>query len=467
MASLLQERGLTVDGVIAKIRTYGEVVEFLESCPVMEYGEASLKRVQALDRHFEQVSKAFDTIIIGGANGKSSVMNFAAKLFQEENYKVGIAYTSHFLTFNERCVVADEQIANKQFAEVVNRVINAVELENLAATAHEIMLMASLLYFKDTGVDVALIEVGIGGIYDAANVCSPLITAVTRIAHDHGNILGNDLDVVAKEIVGIARPGAWFISAEQSKIRLAKMKEWVEERGGNWAMPIRKLAALPYIFEQLYGRTASLAERIVQLYVEEIKGKFSPFLRGNLLATQRGQRGRPTIEAKRRAELNPIKTLKTFWNEQFSLLRGRFELLEREKPTILLDNAHNVDALNNVFLGIRLLHYQRSLKGFALILGLESFHDVTEIMKLIRYLFKKVNGQVFFVPVPGAAESHDPAELAKLALEMNVKAKSFATFAEAFEATNKIVDERQGLVAITGSASLVSEYWKLKGTKRF
>jgi hypothetical protein len=270
-----------------------------------------------------------------------------------------------------------------------------------------------------------------------------------------------------KELLGVAKPGAWFISAEQSKIRLAKMKELVEEMGGKWAMPIRKLAALPYIFEQLYGRTVSLAERIVQLYVEDIKGKFSPFLRGNLLATQRGQRGRPTIEAKRRAELNPMKTLKSFWNEQFGLLRGRFELLDREKPTILLDNAHNVDALNNVFLGIRLLHYQRALKGFVLVLGLEKFHDVDELMKAVRYLFKKVNGQIFFVPLSNGKPCHDPVELAKMAHEMGIKTKAFTAFAEAFETAAKAVDERTGLVAITGSPELVSEYWKHKGIKRF
>ncbi len=467
MASLIKDSSRVQDGVLGKIRTYGEVVEFLDACPAMEYGDVALRRMQELDKLFDNTASKFETILVGGTNGKSSTMHFAAKLLMEEGFKVGIAYSTHLLTYNERCVMQGEQIPNKQFAEIVNEVINTAQMAKLSVTAFEILTMAHLLYFKAQGVDVALVEVGMGGAKDITTVCNPIIAAVTRIAEDHADILGNDLDQITHEMIGITKPASWFISAEQSKIRLQKMKDWVEEREGKWAMPIRKLAALPYIFEQLYGRSASLAERIAQIYVEDIKGKFSPFLRGNLLATQRGQRGRPTIEAKRRAELNPIKTLKGFWNEQFNLLRGRFEVLDKEKPTILLDNAHNVDALNNVFLGIRLLHYQRSLKGFTLIMGIESHIDMNEVMKLVRYLFKKVNGQVFFVPLPDNKLSCDIEKLVDLARELNVKAKAFASFTEAFDAACKTVDERSGLVAICGSASLVSEYWKAKGIKRF
>src|SRR3990172_6750753 len=76
----------------------------------------------------------------------------------------------------------------------------------------------------------------------------------------------------------------------------------------------------------------------------------------NFMENKKGKRGRPTLEAKRQAELHPIQTLKGFWTEHFDLLRGRFELLDKEKPTMLIDNANNLDAFSNLFLGIRLLH---------------------------------------------------------------------------------------------------------------
>ena len=455
------------EGALGKIRSYSEVVEYLDGLKSIEHGEASLKRMQKLDKIFDNVSQAVPTILVGGSNAKSSTINFASKLLKEEGYKVGAVYSSHFLSYNERLSLESVTIQNKRFTELLNEVINAAEMSKIVATSFELMTMAALLYFKAEQVDVALLEVGLGGLYDATNICSPKICALTRVAEDHVDVLGKDLDAQTREMIGIAKAGSWFVSAEQSKIRLQKMKDWVEERGAKWAMPIRKLATLPYIFEQLYGRSASLAERIAQIFVEEINGKFSPFLRGNLLATQRGQRGRPTLEAKRAAELNPIKTLKSFWHETFELLRGRFELLDKEKPTILLDNAHNVDALSNVFLGIRLLHYQRTLNGLALVIGLDEYHNISEVMKYVRYLFKKVPGQIFFVPVPGSKLYHEPLELVRIAQNMHLKAKASFSFEEAFQMAKNAVDERQGLVAICGSAALVTEYWKIKGIKKF
>jgi hypothetical protein len=244
------------------------------------------------------------------------------------------------------------------------------------------------------------------------------------------------------------------------------MKTWVEERGAQWAMPIRKLATLPYIYEQLYGRIASLGERIAQIYVEDVKGKFSPFLRGNLLATQKGQRGRPTLEAKRHAELNPIKTLKSFWGEQFDLLHGRFQLLDKEKPSILLDNSSNLDAFANLFLGVRLLHYQKPLKGLVMIMGFSKVVNSMEAIKLIRYLLKKVNGQIVFIPLPGNITSHDTQDLLMMAKELNVKARGCANFAEAFDQAKTMVDERDGLIVAAGSHDMIGEYWKYRGIKK-
>ncbi len=465
MASVIKQTTSSPKRVLGELRSYNEVVEFLDGLKKHEYSETSFKRMQTLDKLCDSASTKVDTILVGGANGKSSTINFAAKLLAKEGFKVGAVYSSHFLNYTERVSIDGAPIPTKQFADTVNEVINTATVNKIKPTSFELVMLASLLHFQKEKVDVVLLEVGIGGLYDATNICRPKICALTRVAQDHNDILTDDLDKVMYEMIGIAKKNSWFISAEQSKIRLQKMKLLVDERGAQWAMPIRKLAALPYIFEQLYGRSASLAERIAQIYVEDVKQKFSPFLRGNLLATQRGQRGRPTLEAKRQAELNPIKTLKAFWSDEFSLLRGRFELLDKEKPTILLDNAHNLDALTNLFLGIRLLHYQRPLKGLSIIMGIAKFHNVDEIMKLVRYLFKKVSGEVYFVPL--ATPHHTPEELVVIAKELNVKAKACRSFTEAFETVKKTVDEREGLVAITGCPSLITEYWKLKGLKKF
>lgn len=456
-----------IDSSVGKVRSYNEVIEYLDALKPAEYSEVSLHRMKELDQLFDNITSKVDTILVGGTNGKSLTIHFAAKLLKEEGFKVGMLYSTHVLTYNERISTNFEVISNKTFTDIVNEVINVVEAHNIKATTHEILVIATLLHFYAEKVNVVLLEVNYGGKYDATAYLTPKIAAITRVAEDSVGLLGTDLDAMAFELLGIAKPNTWFISSEQSKLRLQKMKTWCEEHEVKWAMPIRKLASLPYIYEQLYGRVASLGERIAQIYVEDIKGKFSPFLRGNLLATQKGQRGRPTLEAKRHAELNPIKTLKSFWNEQFDLLRTRFELLDKEKPSLLLDNASNLDAFTNLFLGIRLLHYQKPLKGLALILGLSKANNVMEAIKLVRYLLKKVNGQIFFVQLPGDSTAHDATSLAVMAKELNVKAKACVSFKEAFEQAKTVVDERDGIIVISGSTNVVSEYWKYRGIKKF
>lgn len=454
-----------VVGKEKKGRSYSEVVALLDALKLYDYSEQAVQRMQKLDQVCGSPSSKLDIVLVGGTNGKSSTMHFASKLLKEEGYKTGIVYSKSTLTYNERINIETEDISNKAFAEFVEEVIDIAEENKIQATSYEVIMMASLKYFLTEDIKVVLIEVYSGGRLDAAVAFKPVIAAVTRIAEDQYNLLDKDLDQAAFEMLAIAKKGCWFVSAEQSKLRLQKMKTWIDERDIKWAMPIRKLASLPYMYEQLFGRSASLGERIAQIYVEDIQGKFSPFLRGNLLATQKGQRGRPTLEAKRQSELNPIKTLKMFWNDQFSLLKGRFELLDKEKPSILLDNAENIDALENFFLGVRLLHYQKSLKGLAVIIGISESVNLTEVLKLIRYLTKKVGGEIFFVPLQGKP-CHSVQTLVTEAKELNIKAKGFTSFNEAFEQAKTVVDERDGLVIVTGSLSLITEYWKNRGMKK-
>jgi len=448
-----------------QVKSHKEVISFLDSLKIIEYNSHSLERMKQLDKHFGNISQTIDVILVGGTNGKSSTIHFARQLLQEEGFKVGAAYSSHILNYNERVAVNEQTISNKAFTDTANEVIAIAQSNKIDATSYEIMLMTAMLHFKAENVKIALFEVGLGGKLDATNIFNPKIAAITRVAKDQADVLGDDLDAITFDMLEIAKKETWLVSAEQSKIRLNKMKKWAADRNIKWAMPIRKLAALPYMFEQLYGRAASLGERIAQIYVEDVCKKFSPFLRGNLLATQKGQRGRPTLEAKRNAELNPIKTLKKFWKDGFTLPPGRFELLDKEKPSILLDNADNLDAFENLFLGVRLLHYQRPLKDLTMIIGLPASLEALETVKLVRYLLKKVTGQALFVSIPGQA-SHDPGELATMAKELGFKARACKSFAEAFEIVKQTVDEREGLAVVTGHQNLVTEYWKNRGIKK-
>jgi dihydrofolate synthase/folylpolyglutamate synthase len=466
---------ITSSSTVAKVEQhlekpihYGDIIARLETAPVSEYSAAAVERMAQLDAALGHISQKITVILVAGTNGKSLAIHFAAKLFREEGISVGECYSSHILSYNERISLNKHVLNNKTFSEAVVTVLAACDREKIAATAFEITTMAALVHFVQEGVSVALVETALGGCFDATAALPAKLVAITRIAEDQKDVLGQDLDVVAAQMVALAHPGAWVVSAEQSKLRLQKMKDAAQKGGINWAMPLRKTSALPYIFEQLYGRSASLGERIAQMYQEKICGVYSPFLMGSSLSIKQGQRGRPTLEAKRQATLNPVKSLKSFWAEQLDLLRGRFELLDKEKPTVLLDNADNMDAFNNLLLGIRLLHYQRPLKGFVLIVGLAVHIDLDEAMKALRYLLRKVGGVVFFIELPGGEASHSVSLLMKKAETFGLNAQAFLSLKEAFDEAKVLVDERYGLVAAAGSARVVASYWRtVRDIKRF
>ena len=386
---------------LGKQRSYNEVIEFLDAHWKTNTADKNLTMIKKLDQAFGTLSQKLNTVLVAGTNGKSLTINFSSQLLREEGLKVGTFYAPHILTYNERLSINNEMIANKTFTELGNEVINQAESMGLTLNSFEILTVMALLFFKNNNVDVALLEVSNGGAFNATNICTPKIAAITRVTPDNEE----HTKAAISDILGIVKQNTYVASADQSKLNLQVMHDIVKEKGGVWSMPIRKLAEVP--FEQLHGRCAALAERIAYTYVNNFTNK-NAIIANTILSKQEGTRGRPTLdEVKRRAE-NPKKTVGQFWKETSNLLPARFQLLDKEKPSLLLDNASNLDAFTNLLLGIRLLHYQKPLKGITLVLGCNNpALDLTEFVKLLRYFFKKTSGQVIVCPVAAVPGQQD------------------------------------------------------------
>lgn len=465
----------TSPSLLGKERNYNDIVAYLNAhWDANTPSSKTIERMQKLDQAFDTVSQKVDTILVTGSNGKSLTCHFASKLLQAEGLNVGILYSPHILTYNERFTINQTTITNKVFTDLANTVINTAESLGLEATTSEILTMMGLLYFAENKVDVALLEVGSGTHYDATNVCHAKVATITRATATSIDTDARTVTAHIDSMMDIVKAGTWVVAGDQNKLHLQIMEKTALSRGGNWAMPIRKLAALPYPFEQLHGRCGALAERISWLYIKNFREKpAEEVVVDTLLVRQKGQRGRPTIEAKKRSLENPKPSLEQFWNITTNTLAGRFQLLDKEKTTILLDNANNLDAFNNLLLGIRLLHYQRPLKGLTIIVGAahNTLHN-EEFLKLLRYFFKKTTGQLFVCPLneplPGNHEenSWNAEQVANDFKTMKIKAQAFKSFDEAFEAAKGSVDERYGLVVITGSQSILNSYWLNKGIKK-
>lgn len=472
MANINKQSATTNSVALGSPRNYNEVVEFLDSHWLEKHTDKNLTTIKKLDQALGYPTKNLPTIAVSGTNGKGLTIHFATKLFQEEGLKVGALYSPHLLTYNERVTINHESISIKAFTDLANDVITASETHGIKADSLEILTMISLLHFKNNNVDVVLLEMSEGGAADPVNVCSPKILAITRITDETMVPKESETTESIKNMLEAVNTGTHVVSADQSKLNLQVMADIVAAQGGKWAMPIRKLAPLAYPFEQLHGRSAALAERICQLFMDDSIEKNVTIVANSLLAKQKGQRGRPTLEAKRQSELNPKKTLEQFWKDEVCSLPAHFQVLDKEKPTILLDSARNLDALKNLLLGIRLLHYQKPLKGITFVFGCDKNEmNTEEFLRLLRYFTKKNSAQIIFCPiegnVPGVQEtSWDVEKITNDVKSLKIKAKAAKNFIEAFELAKKTVDERNGLVVIAGSHSILSEYWKYKEVKK-
>lgn len=470
MKNLSTHKQSTSKGVVpGKHYSYHELVEYLDGCWLNDRKDSSLFCMKKLDKAFGNVSKKIDTILVTGTNGKSLTTYFTTRLLQQEGLSVGSLYAPHLLTYNERFVYNNETISNKQFADIGNEVIHTAETLGLKPHALDILTVMAFLYFSRQRVDVVLLELTDLHGTDPALISKPKISAITRITDFETE---ENSEQTIKKVLLVVSPNTHVVSADQSKLNLQVMEKITAEKKGIWAMPIRKLAPLAYPFEQLHGRSAALAERVAQLYVNTFLANDTGIVAHSLLVKRKGQRGRPTLEAKRKSELHPQRTIEEFWKEVTSLLPGRFQLLDKEKPTVLLDTASNVDAMENLLLGIRLLHYRCPIKGLVLILANSNERlQMAEFVKQLRYFFKKMSGSVIVCSVskqagPHGSASWDQEKVANDLKSMKIKARSAKSFQEAFELASKTVDDRNGLIVVAGSSALVADYWRSKGMKR-
>jgi dihydrofolate synthase/folylpolyglutamate synthase len=177
----------------------------------------------------------FPSIHIAGTKGKGSTAAICAYTMRAAGYTVGLYTSPHLQDFRERVRIltpADEdgRISQPQFVQQINK-IRALEDQFPDITWFEILTAIAFLYFADVGVDVAVVEVGLGGRLDATNVITPLVSVITRLSFDHTELLGNTLTQIAYEKGGIIKPGVPVVTANQEPEALAKLQQIAHERG--------------------------------------------------------------------------------------------------------------------------------------------------------------------------------------------------------------------------------------------
>ncbi|RFM23318.1 MAG: bifunctional folylpolyglutamate synthase/dihydrofolate synthase [Candidatus Thermochlorobacter aerophilum] len=200
-----QQRGLSM--------TYQEAIEFL--FPLHRFGmKMNLENITALCKYLGHPERRLGTVVhIAGTNGKGSTAAFIASICQEAGLKTGLYTSPHVEHFAERIRINGQMIAEDYVADFVAGVKHKVQ--EYGATFFEVTTAMAFQYFAEEALDVAVIEVGMGGRLDATNVVLPTYCLITPIDYDHQEWLGNSIEEIATEKAGIIKPGAKTIVARQ------------------------------------------------------------------------------------------------------------------------------------------------------------------------------------------------------------------------------------------------------------
>jgi dihydrofolate synthase/folylpolyglutamate synthase len=292
----------------------------------MVFGLENITRlVQALgDPHLH-----LKVIHVGGTNGKGSVSAMIASILQEEGYTVGLYTSPHLISFTERIQINGTEITWEEVVELTDFLRRRVEEEHIPErfTFFDFTTALAMYYFARRTVDVAILEVGLGGRLDSTNVVRPLITIITNISRDHLNILGERIEDIAREKAGIVKQGVSLISG----VTQPEVREILEQECIKKAAPLR-LIGRDFQGEQtasgtftFHGRSRRLADIRLGL-----AGAFQ--ITNATLALgaleELGERG---------YRIREKSTYTGLANVQWP---GRLELIP-SAPRILLDGAHN------------------------------------------------------------------------------------------------------------------------------
>ena len=205
------------------MKTYRETLDYLYSqLPMFQRtGAAAYKNTLGntlvLDEIYGHPHRSFKTIHVAGTNGKGSVSHMLASVLQEAGYKVGLYTSPHLIDFRERIRVNGAVISEEAVVDFVSQFEKLNQTANLEPSFFEITVAMAFWYFQQETVDVAVIEVGLGGRLDSTNIITPELAVITNISLDHTALLGNSIQLIAAEKAGVIKSNIPVIISESNE----------------------------------------------------------------------------------------------------------------------------------------------------------------------------------------------------------------------------------------------------------
>ncbi|WP_372846136.1 folylpolyglutamate synthase/dihydrofolate synthase family protein [Pontiella sp.] len=367
-------------------------------------------------------------IHVAGTNGKGSVCAMLESVLRASGFKTGLYTSPHLVDFSERFRINGERIPEQTlngYIELMERKADETEQATglRAATFFEISTAIAFQYFADEGVEVAIIETGMGGRWDATNVVIPLLSVITPIDIDHTNFLGNTIEAIAAEKAGIIKPGRPVVSAPQCEAAMAQLQK----------------AGEPVIRSSEAVSVAKVGEP--QKLKIETHSRNLPPINLPLLGECQRQNCAVAVAA--------LEVLADMLDAELAFKKGleavewaaRFQTWSAD-PLVILDGAHNPSASRALVKTLKELYPHKQI-GF--ILGFLGDKDAVEFLRELKPLVSRA----WTIPIdaPRGTTAEQAAAQCRVA---GIDAEP-STVAEAWAAATKWASGPDRLVVVTGS----------------
>lgn len=394
--------------------TYQETLDYLYTqTPVFQRDGASaykpgLDTARALSAAFGDPHLRYRAVHVGGTNGKGSTAHTLAAIFRSAGLRTGLYTSPHLLDFRERIRVDGEMISRDAVVDFVERYLAMPDVKDLHPSFFELTMTMAFEWFALREVDIAVVEVGLGGRLDSTNIIMPELSVITNISKDHTAFLGDTLREIAVEKAGIIKPGVPVVVGEAEGDVLRVFEDAAARAGSPLVM------AVPVVAREMDG--GWLYEGCGMdggdVY-GELGGEFQPRNAATVLAAVRTL-GLPQVTADAvRAGFAGVCGL--------TGLRGRLTTLCCAPYTLVCDTGHNPGAWQ--YLGAHLAGVKAPRK--TVVVGFAADKDVDTILSMMprdaRYLFTKPSGN----------RGLDAAELARMAGRHGLRGETAETVADA------------------------------------
>ncbi len=424
---------------------YQETVEYLMNRLPMfsRVGSAAFKKdltnTLKLCSYLGDPQKKFKSIHVAGTNGKGSVSHMLAAILQTAGYKTGLYTSPHLKDLRERIKVSGKMVEEKFVIDFTDRIQSLTE--EIEPSFFEITVAMAFEYFAEQKVDVAVIEVGLGGRFDSTNVITPELSVITNIGWDHMNMLGDSLDKIAFEKAGIIKENIPAVVGEVLPETKDIFIQKAKEKNAPLSIASQRRQATNWHWEkqELVVEVSEQHKTDHHIYHLDLPGIYQV---KNLLTvleacSQLRQLGWNTGEENIQKALPEVKKI--------TGLHGRWEIIHH-KPDVVLDVAHNVDGIKQIAEQIEVTDYRQ----LHLIIGMVKDKEVEKVISLLPreadYYFTK---------------AHIPRALPEDQLAL--KAKAIGLQGETFPDVNIALQaalakaHKDDLILICGSVFLVGE----------